>query len=490
MAASERCDVRRSPCGLRLRVVDDLFQPGSGLLNELLRRRIKIGNDGRFEVSVTVGRAHAFDLGCRCHVAFHDHIVPAASDHPIGPKPRWLADDPLQLGKGREPGSAGGGLAVVWAPDFGEGLELGSAGGGLAVVWAPDFGVGEGCTGQDDRMCPRARGTTSVQPMLVVTNELDRFRSDTDALARRDSRFLRAAVRGPVVQPEHLEAALGLVLALTGTSMSEEGRRTLKVIELGVDPNADGSPGDTSDGSARANLLRALVASGFSAFDQSERWLDADGGDRTVTARWTQVRGNLRRDLAFIEACGVDPDVYTQIQRASLYFSSRLTPDLAPDGTRALLDAHLLVARASELVPDSHQVHLLARMDNPVLVQAEAGIDSEQLLEVLETIDRLRSPGRVIVSLTPAGDEVEELSELVGGVAAVRPGTTWVGNPTAELADPDGGAVDSATAVERTKGLSAVVGAAGSHLAGFDIEVHATRLAEAPVVLAALGHDR
>ena len=49
MAASERCDVRRSPCGLRLRVVDDLFQPGSGLLNELLRRRIKIGNDGRFE---------------------------------------------------------------------------------------------------------------------------------------------------------------------------------------------------------------------------------------------------------------------------------------------------------------------------------------------------------------------------------------------------------------------------------------------------------
>ena len=87
-------------------------------------------------------------------------------------------------------------------------------------------------------------------------------------------------------------------------------------------------------------------------------------------------------------------------------------------------------------------------------------------------------------------DEVEELSELVGGVAAVRPGTTWVGNPTAELADPDGGAVDSATAVERTKGLSAVVGAAGSHLAGFDIEVHATRLAEAPVVLAALGHDR
>ena len=394
------------------------------------------------------------------------------------------------MGKGREPGSAGGGLAVVWAPDFGEGLELGSAGGGLAVVWAPDFGVGEGCTGQGDRMCPRARGTTSVQPMLVVTNELDRFRSDTDALARRDSRFLRAAVRGPVVQPEHLEAALGLVLALTGTSMSEEGRRTLKVIELGVDPNADGSPGDTSDGSARANLLRALVASGFSAFDQSERWLDADGGDRTVTASWTQVRGNLRRDLAFIEACGVDPDVYTQIQRASLYFSSRLTPDLAPDGTRALLDAHLLVARASELVPDSHQVHLLARMDNPVLVQAEAGIDSEQLLEVLETIDRLRSPGRVIVSLTPAGDEVEELSELVGGVAAVRPGTTWVGNPTAELADPDGGAVDSATAVERTKGLSAVVGAAGSHLAGFDIEVHATRLAEAPVVLAALGHDR
>ena len=76
--------------------------------------------------------------------------------------------------------------------------------------------------------------------MLVITNELERFRSDTDALARRDSRFLRAAVRGPVVQPEHLEAALGLILALTGMSMSEEGRRTLKVVELGVDSGATG----------------------------------------------------------------------------------------------------------------------------------------------------------------------------------------------------------------------------------------------------------
>lgn len=109
-------------------------------------------------------------------------------------------------------------------------------------------------------------------------------------------------------------------------------------------------------------------------------------------------------------------------------------------------------------------------MDNPVLVQAERA-STQVLSRISGRSDRyLRSPGRVIVSLTPAGDEVEELSELVGGVAAVRPGTTWVGNPTAELADYDGGAVDSATAVERTKGLSTVVGAAGSHLAGFDIE--------------------
>ncbi|MCB1029532.1 MAG: hypothetical protein KDB24_17400, partial [Microthrixaceae bacterium] len=123
--------------------------------------------------------------------------------------------------------------------------------------------------------------------MLVVSNELERFRRDTDALARRDSRFLRAAVRGPAVRPEHLEAALGLVLALTGMSMSEEGRRTLKVIELGVDAGASGTAGD-EDGAARANLLRALVASGFSAFDRSDRWLDdtePDAGGAEVMAR-------------------------------------------------------------------------------------------------------------------------------------------------------------------------------------------------------------
>lgn len=332
--------------------------------------------------------------------------------------------------------------------------------------------------------------------MLVVSNELERFRRDTDALARRDSRFLRAAVRGPAVRPEHLEAALGLVLALTGMSMSEEGRRTLKVIELGVDAGASGTAGD-EDGAARANLLRALVASGFSAFDRSDRWLadtEPDAGGAEVMARWAQVRDNLRRDLAFIEACGIDPDVYTQIQRASLYFSSRLTADASAEGARAVLEAHLLVAGAGELEAEPAKVRLLARVDNPLLIQVDPGVRSEALIEVLETIDRLRSPGRVIVSLQPTGADASQLAELVDGVASVRPGTTWVANPAVELATPGSGgaagSVDGALARSRTESLSELVGAAGSHLAGFDLEVHTERLGDAPVVLAALGHDR
>lgn len=342
-------------------------------------------------------------------------------------------------------------------------------------------------------MCPTAEGTASVQRMLVVSNELERFRRDTDALARRDSRFLRTAVRGPEVLPEHLQAALGLVLALTGMSMSEEGRRTLKVIELGVDPNPTAASTGDEDGAARANLLRALVASGFSAFGQADRWLDdaaSTGSGDEVLARWTQVRDNLRRDLAFIEACGIDPDVYTQIQRASLYFSSRLTSDASSEGARALLEAHLLVAGAADLHADSAQVRLLARVENPVLIQVVPGVASADLLEVLETIDRLRNPGRVIVSLQPTTDDASQLTELVNGVAAVRPGTTWVVNPAVELGERAGGAVDGELAMKRTKALSELVSGAGSHLAGFDLEVHTERLGVAPVVLAALGHDR
>ena len=183
--------------------------------------------------------------------------------------------------------------------------------------------------------------SATVRSMLVVKNELERFQRDTDALARGDSRFLRVAVRGAGVQPEHLESALGLLLALTSISMSDEGRRTLKVIELAVD-----STGSRTDDVAavRANLIRALVAGGFSAFERSEQWLDADGPDEVVNTRWAKVKRNLRSDLAFIEAVGVDPDVYTQIQRASLYFSSRTMPDTNVRGARSLLGSHLLLS--------------------------------------------------------------------------------------------------------------------------------------------------
>ncbi|MEZ5383086.1 MAG: 3-deoxy-7-phosphoheptulonate synthase [Microthrixaceae bacterium] len=324
--------------------------------------------------------------------------------------------------------------------------------------------------------------------MLVVTNELDRFRRDTDALARRDSRFLRAAVRGDGVTHEHLESALALILALTGMSMSEEGRRTLKVIELGG--GDDRAEAETVGGTAaRANLLRALVASGFSSFDRSDTWLDGEQLPAEVASRWATVRENLGRDLAFIEACGVDPDVYTQIQRASLYFSGRVDAGVAHTDGRALLEAHLLVARADLLAADTEAVRLLARMDNPVLVQVGATDDGATLLELLETVDRLRSPGRVMVSLA-AGADVASLAPLIETVAAGRPATAWVGNPVPELAGADASPPAASQVVARTSALSDAVEAVGSHLGGFDLEIHATQMAAAPVVLAALGADR
>ena len=323
--------------------------------------------------------------------------------------------------------------------------------------------------------------------MFVVKNELERFQRDTDALARGDSRFLRVAVRGAGVQPEHLESALGLLLALTSVSMSDEGRRTLKVIELAVD-----STGSRTDDVAavRANLIRALVAGGFSAFERSEQWLDADGPDEVVNTRWAKVKRNLCSDLAFIEAVGVDPDVYTQIQRASLYFSSRTMPDTNVRGARSLLGSHLLVARASKLLVDAAQVRLLARTDNPVLVQVDPLTSPQALLEVLETVDRLRKPGRVILSLAPDGNDVSNLAELVGAVTSSRPSSTWVANPVVELADPVGTHVDAGLAIARTSALSELVRQVGAHIAGFDVEVHRARLAHAPAVIAALGHDR
>ena len=56
-----------------------------------------------------------------------------------------------------------------------------------------------------------SRGAASVQSMLVITNELERFRSDTDALARRE----RAQRVGRAVRAEQgLDTALDVLTGL------------------------------------------------------------------------------------------------------------------------------------------------------------------------------------------------------------------------------------------------------------------------------------
>lgn len=320
--------------------------------------------------------------------------------------------------------------------------------------------------------------------MLVIPSEVDRFRRATDGLARQSGRFLRAAIRGSGPDPVHLKDTLGLILALTGVTMSEEGREALKVIDLGGESGVGGADLGTA---ATANYLRALVASGFSGFDRTDEWLDTQSLPPAVKRRWVKVQKDLSQDMAFIAACGVDPDTYTQIRRVSLYFSSRVDlRDIHLKG-QASMAGHLLVVRADAMKTDDALVRRLAQWDNPILIQATSNDNVQTLLNQLQQVDRLRCPGRIIVSLQLGADDVPALIPLVEAVATLRPATVWAFNPVSELADPQSTSPSVQQTVERTAALSGVVRSVGSQLRGLDLELHSEQLDAAPVVLASLG---
>nr|MCU0266232.1 3-deoxy-7-phosphoheptulonate synthase [Actinomycetes bacterium] len=187
---------------------------------------------------------------------------------------------------------------------------------------------------------------------------------------------------------------------------------------------------------ATLNLVRAFTQGGYADLRQVHAWNQDFVRDSPAGERYERLAGEIDRALAFMHACGADPeefrrvDLYAGHEALVLDYERAMTRIDSRTGQPYDVSAHFVWVGDRTRQPDGAHLDFAARVRNPVGVKVGPSATPEQVLEVVERLDPLREPGRLtLITRMGAARVGDLLPPIVEKVAASNPDVLWVCDP-------------------------------------------------------------
>ena len=209
------------------------------------------------------------------------------------------------------------------------------------------------------------------------------------------------------------------------------------------------------------NLLRAFTKGGFAALDRVHAWTQEFVSSSPEGRRYEQLATEIERALRFMHACGMDVDsnpnlrevdVFTSHEALLLGYEEALTRKDSLTGGWYDCSAHMLwIGDRTREVNGAH-VEFLRGVGNPIGCKVGPTTTLDQLLELCETLNPARIPGRLTLITRMGHDRVE---------SALRPllrAVTDAGHPVVWACDPMHGNTYTAPNGRKTRHFDAIMG--------------------------------
>jgi 3-deoxy-7-phosphoheptulonate synthase len=233
--------------------------------------------------------------------------------------------------------------------------------------------------------------------------------------------------------------------------------------------------------SAALNLVRAFTQGGYADLRQVHSWNQDFVRDSAAGQRYEQMAGDIDRALAFMTACGADPeefqrvDFYAAHEALSIDYERALTRIDSRTGNAYDVSGHFLWIGERTRQVDGAHVHFASVIHNPIGVKVGPTADPADIVQMCELLNPNRVPGRLtLITRMGAGKIREALPPIV---AAVRDS----GIPVVWVCDPMHGNTREASSghktrlfddvVDEVKGFFEVHHAAGTVPGGMHIEL-------------------
>lgn len=232
---------------------------------------------------------------------------------------------------------------------------------------------------------------------------------------------------------------------------------------------------------AALNLIRSFMQDGSADLRQVHAWNRDFVRFSPAGQRYDRLASEIDRALAFMGACGADPEEFRSVEffvaheALSLDYERALVRADPVTGQLFGASGHFLWAGERTRQPDGAHVDFLSRIANPIGVKIGPDANPDDVLALLQHLDPHRKPGRLtLVARMGAGLVTERLGPIVEKVASSEHPVVWVCDPmhgnTREA--PSGHKTRSFDdVVTEVKGFFAVHRSLGTHPGGLHVEL-------------------
>jgi 3-deoxy-7-phosphoheptulonate synthase len=215
------------------------------------------------------------------------------------------------------------------------------------------------------------------------------------------------------------------------------------------------------------NLSRAFTNGGYADLHEVHAWNQDFVAQSPAGRRYERLAGEIDRALAFMRACGADPEelhgveLYSSHEGLLLEYEHALTRIDQRTEMPYDLSAHLLWIGDRTRDPDGAHVEFFRHVRNPIAVKLGPTASPAEVAALTERLDPDREPGRLTFITRLGAAKVRELlPPLVQEVIRTRSPVAWV-------CDPMHGNTFDAPSGHKTRRLEHVL----DEVAGF-FEVH------------------
>jgi 3-deoxy-7-phosphoheptulonate synthase len=232
--------------------------------------------------------------------------------------------------------------------------------------------------------------------------------------------------------------------------------------------------------SVTLNMCRAFASGGYADLRQVHAWNQDFVARSPAGQRYERLAGEIDRAIAFMHACGADPEefraveFYASHEALLLDYERAMTRTDPRSGHDYDLSAHLLWIGERTRNPDGAHVEFARQIRNPVAVKIGPAATAQDVLALIGALDPDHEPGRLTLVTRMGARRVREaLPPLVEKVAASGAEIIWVCDPM------HGNTVEAASGqktrhfddvLDEVTGFFEVHHALGTHPGGIHIE--------------------
>jgi 3-deoxy-7-phosphoheptulonate synthase len=232
---------------------------------------------------------------------------------------------------------------------------------------------------------------------------------------------------------------------------------------------------------ATLNLVRAFTTGGYADLRQVHAWNQDFVRDSPAGKRYERLAREIDRALAFMHACGADPEelrtveLYSSHEALILDYERALTRIDSRTGLPYDVSAHFVWIGERTRQVDGAHVEFCRMIRNPVGVKLGPAATPDDALALVDRLDPDREPGRLALITRMGAQRVRDaLPPLVEKVTAAGAQVAWI-------CDPMHGNTFEATSGHKTRRFDDVVDevtgffevhrALGTHPGGIHVEL-------------------